>query len=476
MQKYTLLAGSHLFLIASAARSQDTDLATNLDDLTAEEYKALEKVTENSVTGTISFLASDEMAGRGTPTKEFTIATAYVASRFRAAGAKGLGKDGSYFLESWVDTVRTPDSGSMFQVTDGTTPAYTLFNATDKPFQFEGKILLLEKDGSLDDDKAGPAVIVWDDSPDAGPNATLSLLRRRAVALAGKNVTALLVVVSPQSELWKAASQQQREGRVDNPRGRVEIPILLVAERTWTDDSSCKFNLAALVKEKASVRNVVAVIEGSDAELSKEAIFYSAHLDHLGGNGTGQDKIFNGADDDASGVTAVLTLADAFGALEPRTKRSAVFITFWGEERGMLGSKELVEASPWPLEKLVAGINIEMIGRPEEGARNKIWMTGWPESDLGSLVALGARRVGVENFEHPSLSQRLYGASDNISFVKKGVIAHSFSGGSLHGDYHQPSDEWQRLDLPHMTQVIRGLYAGTLPIAQGKLTPVKKRK
>jgi hypothetical protein len=70
----------------------------------------------------------------------------------------------------------------------------------------------------------------------------------------------------------------------------------------------------------------------------------------------------------------------------------------------------------------------------------------------------------------------LYGASDNISFVNKGVIAHSFSGGSLHGDYHQPTDEWQRLDLPHMTQVIRGLYAGTLPIAQGKLTPAKTKK
>lgn len=459
----------------SLLQAQDKTEPIKLDDLTAAEYKALETVTENSVTGTISFLASDEMAGRGTPSREFTIATAYVASRFRAAGAKGLGKDGSYFLESSVETVRTPESGSMFQVAGGSTPAFTLFNAASVPFTFEGKIPLVEKDGSLPQDSAGPAVIRWDDSADSGPNAA-SLLRRRAVALAGNNVTALLIVTSPQSELWKIAAQLQRESRPDNPRGRVEIPILLVAERTWTGDSVCTLNLPAMIKEKASVRNVVAVIEGSDPELSQEAVFYSAHLDHLGGNGTGEDKIFNGADDDASGVTAVLTLADAFGALEPRTKRAVVFMTFWGEERGMLGSKELVENSPWPLNKLVAGINIEMIGRPEEGARNKTWMTGWTESDLGPMVALGARRVGCENFEHPTLSQRLYGASDNISFVNKGVIAHSFSGGSLHGDYHQPTDEWQRLDLPHMTQVIRGLYAGTLPIAQGKLTPAKTKK
>ena len=470
-----LLISSCMLLACSILHSQDASQTTKLGDLSAEEYKALEKVTENSVTGTISFLASDEMAGRGTPSREFTIATAYVASRFRAAGANGLGKDGSYFLESSIDTVRTPEAGSVFQVTGATAPALTLFNATAEPFQFEGKVPLLDKDGALPDDQAGPAVIVWDDSAEAGPNA-MSLLRRRAVALAGKHVTGLLVVTSPNSDLWKAASQSQRESRPDNARGRVEIPILLVAERTWNDDSVCKLKLPGLLKEKASVRNVVAVIKGSDTELSKEAVFYSAHLDHLGGNSTGEDKIFNGADDDASGVTAVLTLADAFGALEPRTKRSVIFMTFWGEERGMLGSKELVQASPWPLDKLVAGINIEMIGRPEEGARNKIWMTGWTASDLGTLVALGARRVGVENFEHPSLSQRLYAASDNISFVNKGVIAHSFSGGSLHGDYHQPSDEWQRLDLPHMTQVIRGLYAGTLPIAQGKLTPVKKQK
>ena len=285
------------------------------------------------------------MAGRGTPSKEFIIATAYVASRFRAAGAKGLGKDGSYFLESSVDLVRTPDSDSTFQVTNGTTPAFTLFNAAMAPFTFEGKIPVVDKDGSLPDDKAGPAVMLWNDSTDGGPNAA-SLLRRRALTLAGENVTALLVVTSPKSELWKIASQLQRESRTDNPRGRVDIPVLLVAERTWTDDSACTLKLPAMLKEKAPVRNVAAVIEGSDPELSKEAVFYSAHLDHLGGNGTGEDKIFNGADDDASGVTAVLTLADTFGALEPRTKRSVVFMTFWGEERGLLGSKELVENSP----------------------------------------------------------------------------------------------------------------------------------
>jgi len=471
MQKLFSIACCIVLALAGSIQAQEAT-AFKLADLTAEEFKALEQVTERSVTGTISFLASDEMAGRGTPSKEFIIATAYVASRFRAAGAKGLGPEGSYFLESSVETVRTPDSGCVFQVVDGASPAFTLLNAVDQAFQFEGKVPLVDKDGSLEKAHAGPAALVWDESETTANS--LSLLRRRAVTLAGKNITALLVITAPTSNLWQSAIQLQRESRPDNPRGRIEIPILLVAERTWKDDSVCKLAFPAMLKEKAAVRNVVAVIEGSDPELKKEAVFFSAHLDHLGGNGSGEDKIFNGADDDASGVTAVLTLADAFGAMESRTKRSAIFMTFWGEERGMLGSKEMVEASPWPLEKMVAGINIEMIGRPETGARNKVWMTGWTESNLGSLFAAGSRRVGVETFEHPTLSARLYGASDNISFVNKGVIAHSFSAGSLHGDYHQPSDEWQRLDLSHMTQVIRGIYAGTLPIAQGNVTPTKK--
>ncbi len=465
----TLLSTQALF-------AQDAGIAGKIEDLTAEEFKALDKVTENSVTGTISFLASDEMAGRGTPSKEFIIATAYVASRFRAAGAKGLGKDGSYFLESTIDTVRTPASATDFKVMDGVAPTYSLMNATSEPFQFEGKIPVLDQQRALPEDHSGPVAIVWNEGSDVAPNALVSLLRRRALALSEKKVTALLVIAPTESPLWKIALQSQVTSKVESTRGRIEIPILLVSERTWRDESVCKLQLPAALKAKELVRNVVAIIEGSDPELSKEAVLYSAHLDHLGGNGTGEDKIYNGADDDASGVTAVLTLADAFGALEPRTKRSLIFMTFWGEEQGLLGSKELVQNSPWPLDKFVAGINIEMIGRPEEGARNKIWMTGWTESDLGPMVAFGARRVGVENFEHPKLSALLYGSSDNFAFVQKGVIAHSFSGGSLHSDYHQTSDEWQRLDLPHMTQVIRGLYAGTLPIAQGKLTPSKTKK
>ena len=103
-----------------------------------------------------------------------------------------------------------------------------------------------------------------------------------------------------------------------------------------------------------------------------------------------------------------------------------------------------------------------------------VWMTGWDHSNLGDLMALGARRVETLVFAHPKYSgDMLYGASDNRSLVEKGVIAHSFSAGSLHEDYHQPTDDWQKLELDHMTAVIRGLFAGALPLADGDLTPAK---
>ena len=97
------------------------------------------------------------------------------------------------------------------------------------------------------------------------------------------------------------------------------------------------------------------------------------------------------------------------------------------------------------------------------------------KSDLSELMSVGAKKVGVLIFQHPTFSgDMLYRASDNAPFVDKGVIAHSFSAGSLHEDYHKPGDEWQKLELKHMTKVIQGLFAGSLPFANGEFTPKKR--
>ena len=233
--------------------------------------------------------------------------------------------------------------------------------------------------------------------------------------------------------------------------------------------------LPARLHSKTTVRNVCGVLRGSDDKLAKEAVLFTAHLDHIGVRTSGLDRINNGADDDASGVTAVLAIADAYAKLgKKRLVRSTIFATFWGEEKGRLGSRHMADNPPWPLDKIVANVNIEMIGRPGKNLKDASWVTGWNKSDLGPLMAKGAKRVGIKVYEHKQLSAMLYRRSDNYSFVRKGVIAHSFSASSLHKDYHQPGDEWEKIETENMTRVIKGLFAGSLPIVMGLLTPSKK--
>ena len=143
-------------------------------------------------------------------------------------------------------------------------------------------------------------------------------------------------------------------------------------------------------------------------------------------------------------------------------------MTFWGEEKGFLGSYHYVKNPTWPLEKTVCNVNIEMIGRPEAGANEKVWVTGWDRSDLGKLMNEGSEKAGVLIFSHPQFSgDMLFKSSDNFPFYEKGIVAHSFSAGSLHSDYHQVSDHVEKLEMKHMTRVIEGMFSGVLNLANG---------
>lgn len=455
-----------LLCLSSAAHAQlESD---KLRDMSSDEYAALEEATEASVTATIAFLASDELAGRKSESKEFRIATAYVASRLRAAGARGLGPEGSFYVQSDVDVLQTPAVGAT-AIQGQTQLTTSLLNGAEQAMRYSGKLQVItssrEKVAT-----PGPVAIRFTADSEGGQNAMRQLAQQTG-SLRRQGVTAVLALLSDTNPLWETARRQQTQERLVASRGQLALPVLLVADDGFSETADVDLTIPPNLKHTSKMRNVCGVIDGSDPQLAHQAVLFSAHLDHLGDGGTGPDVIYNGADDDASGVTAVITLADIFGALKHKPKRSLIFTTFWGEELGLVGSTYFVADPPWPMKDIVANVNIEMIGRPAEGAENKMWMTGWAESDLGTIFAQGSRRVGVETFEHPSLSARLYKASDNYSFVKAGVVAHSFSAGSLHGDYHQVSDEWTKLNLPHMTQIIRGIYAGALSIANAQATP-----
>ena len=204
---------------------------------------------------------------------------------------------------------------------------------------------------------------------------------------------------------------------------------------------------------EATTTNVIGIIRGSDQKLSQETILLSAHLDHLGvREGMTGDNIFNGADDDASGVTAVLELAEALATTKP--KRTVVFALFGSEEIGGWGARYFQDHPPVPIESFVANLEFEMIGRPDAAvAPHTLWLTGYERSDLGAqLAAHGARLVA-----DPHPEQSFFRRSDNYVLARKGIIAHTVSSFGLHADYHRASDDLSKVDFAHMTEAIASM-------------------
>ena len=444
--------------------------ASNCFGQQAIPVSALEKINEQSITETIKFLASDELAGRDTPSPGLDKASDFVAERFKQAGLEPLGYDESFFQTITKATAQAPRSAAL---TNDGQPLKTLgvLSASETAFKFDGEVTLV--DAKPDNGRAvtnqkfnGAVTFV---APPFNQRSSKNSFAKRVKQLRLQGATVVLVQVKPKHPLVGRSFRASQLHLAEEFKG-ITGPVILIPTMKL---GTVSIELDKQVNGSTVLKNVVGVLRGSDPELAKQAIIFTAHLDHIGiANATG-DTINNGADDDASGVTAVLTLADAYAALPTKPKRSVIFMTFWGEEKGLLGSRHYVSDPTWPLIDTVANLNLEMLGRPEPGAHGKVWMTGWDQSDLGTLLKRGAQLAGVLVFEHPRFSGFLYRQSDNWSFVEKGVIAHSFSAGSLHSDYHQPSDEWELLRLDHMTKVIQGLFVGSLPLANGEVTPKK---
>jgi Zn-dependent M28 family amino/carboxypeptidase len=196
--------------------------------------------------------------------------------------------------------------------------------------------------------------------------------------------------------------------------------------------------------------NAIAILPGTSP--SSGAVLLSAHLDHLGigpPNAAG-DTIYNGADDDASGTTAVLALAHAL-ASGPRPRRTIVFALFGSEELGGLGSAGFLKNPPVPLASIVADLEFEMIGRADPAiSADQLWLTGFDRSNLGpELVKHGARLVA-----DPHHAENFFQRSDNYSLARLGIVAQSVSSYGLHKDYHEPSDDLSTIDFPHLINAI----------------------
>ncbi len=212
--------------------------------------------------------------------------------------------------------------------------------------------------------------------------------------------------------------------------------------------------------------NVIGIIRGRDGTLADETVVVGAHHDHVGvGRPVDGDSIYNGADDDASGVVAVLEVARALAA-GPRPRRTVVFLFSTGEELGLLGTRWYLQHPAVPLEQTVADLQVEMIGRPDSlaGGAGRAWLTGFERSTMGRLL----RDAGVNVVADPRPEMNFFMRSDNAPFAFRGIPAHTLSSYNMHEDYHSPSDEVDRVDFRHMTMVIESVIRAVELLANGE--------
>ena len=221
-------------------------------------------------------------------------------------------------------------------------------------------------------------------------------------------------------------------------------------------------------------RNVVGILRGSDPALKDTYVLLSAHYDHIGLAQTGDDRIFNGANDDASGTASVLEVANALAALHPRPKRSIVFLLFCGEEKGLRGSRFYAAHPLVPLAQTVAHLNLEQMGRtdaPEGPQINTANVTGFDYSGVPAILVDAGRRAGIVVSNVDNASNAYFNRSDNGPLARMGVPAHTMSVTYEFPDYHAVGDEWQKIDYDNMAKVDQAIGIGVLRMAQALTAP-----
>jgi Zn-dependent M28 family amino/carboxypeptidase len=236
--------------------------------------------------------------------------------------------------------------------------------------------------------------------------------------------------------------------------------------------------------EETVTKNVIAIAEGSDPVLKNEYVAFGAHYDHVGMRTTGEDRIFNGADDDGSGTVALIEMAHA--AMKDRNhKRSFLFVWHTGEEKGLWGSEYFVNNPTVPLNNIITQLNADMIGRSATPGRSY----REPMTDSNSIHILGHGRLSSDlerivydvnrnflnlryetHYDRPNDPQNLYQRSDHYNYAVKGIpICFWFDG--IHEDYHQVSDEVDKIDFPKLEKVSRTIFATAWTLANAPNRP-----
>ena len=232
-------------------------------------------------------------------------------------------------------------------------------------------------------------------------------------------------------------------------------------------------NAATPPNENLSLANVVGIIPGKS--LPNEYVIFSGHYDHLGINGLkalNGDSIYNGANDDAAGTTAMMMLAKYFKKLN-NNERTLIFVAFTAEEVGGFGAQFFSKQFD-PI-TVKAMFNLEMIGTESKWGKNSAYITGYEKTDMGTILQKNLAGTAFTFYPDPYTDQNLFYRSDNATLARLGVPAHTISTSKMDSEpnYHKPSDQYETLDIDNMTEIIKAIALSAQTIVSGKDTPTR---
>jgi aminopeptidase YwaD len=431
----------------------------------------------------MEFLASDAMRGRGSGTEDELLAATYVAAQLRAYGIAPAGNDGSYIQRAVLQksvlsappqlTFAKPGTGDAAEKVTWTYGKEFIAPALSQT-RFSGPLLVWTAgadDQKLDDQKIEGAIVLLKDVDRKKLSSTIDS--------AASDGAVAVITITRADGLERFQERAKRlptlepeiEGSVsglESDLSRLEVSAEAAKTLEALPANTILSLESSFTSETKYTWNAVGMLRGSDPNLRASAVLLSAHLDHLGiGKPVNGDRIYNGADDDASGTSAVLELARILGAgAHPR--RTVIFALFGSEETGGQGSTYFREHPPIPLRDIAVNLEFEMLGRADSAVRSDtVWLTGWERSNLGPMLAAhGANLVG-----DPHPEQNFFARSDNYVLAKKGVVAQTVSSYGLHTDYHQPSDDISHIDFQHMDAAIGSLLRPVSWLVNSSFTP-----
>ncbi len=393
--------------------------------LTAKEAERIERV-----------LASDDMKGRKIYTPEIDKAADFIAAEFKAAGLKTFNNSSTYRQEFAMVSAKLTSTSCSFDnqevdaknvVVITTDPGFSITEKSgfEKVTIAKGKSLFSEAQKFVG---SGKNYLVLVDTSFARNFTRLSGFRR-GLFKSGNSVVFVLTTVNPASFAIEA---------------RHEIT-------------------------EQKLANVVGILPGKSKK--DEYVIFSGHYDHIGiGKAVNGDSIYNGANDDAAGTTAVIMLAKYYKALG-NNERTIVFAAFTAEESGGFGSQYF--SQQFDPVKVMAMFNIEMIGTESKWGKNSAYITGYEKTDMGKILEKNLAGTGFTFYPDPYPDQQLFYRSDNATLAKLGVPAHTISTSKMDSEpnYHKVTDHVETLDMDNMAMIIKSIALSARSIVAGKDTP-----